>query len=244
MKPEAPDTAAHTASDFEQLESNRPNGRRRQARSGEDIAPKVREEQQGETMQLQADRVRAEAMTAEAIRVDVKFEFLDPILGRPAVVIPGDEIDGAPAPVRDHEADVKPLGGDINLDKNAAATGPGFRSMPEAGAHVPGAASPIVPPLRLRDEPGDPGLEDTIRAEAELLIEFSNEQQPRIRRERAAGKIDDEFRLESEPKLAITLCSHRTSSVGIPSRPKSPRKYHDCFEGDGVFTYSFVNYPG
>jgi hypothetical protein len=44
--------------------------------------------------------------------------------------------------------------------------------------------------------------------------------------------------------LAITLCSHRTSDVGIPSRPRTPRKYHDFFEGDGVFTYSFVNYPG
>jgi len=88
----------------------------------------------------------------------------------------------------------------------------------------------------------DPG--DHIGAESELLIEFANEQQAGIARERAAAKIDDEFRLESEAKLAITLCSHRTSSVGIPSRPRTPRKYHDFFEGDGVFTYSFVNYPG
>jgi hypothetical protein len=50
--------------------------------------------------------------------------------------------------------------------------------------------------------------------------------------------------LESEAKLAITLCSHRTSFVGLPSGPKTPRKYHDFFEGDGVSTYSFVNYPG
>jgi hypothetical protein len=85
---------------------------------------------------------------------------------------------------------------------------------------------------------------DHIGAETELLVEFANEQEAGIRRERAAGKIDDEFRLESEAKLAITLCSHRTSCVGIPSRPRTPRKYHDCFEGDGVFTYSFVNYPG
>jgi hypothetical protein len=72
---------------------------------------------------------------------------------------------------------------------------------------------------------GDPA--DHIGAEPQLLVEFSNEQQPGIRRERAAGKIDDEFWLESEAKLAITLCSHRTSSVEIPSRHQTPRKYHD-----------------
>ena len=85
---------------------------------------------------------------------------------------------------------------------------------------------------------------DHIGTETALLIEFAYQQQAGIRREGATGKIDDEFRLESEAKLAITLCSHRTSDVGIPSRPRTPRKYHDFFEGDGVFTYSFVNYPG
>src|SRR2546430_772099 len=85
---------------------------------------------------------------------------------------------------------------------------------------------------------------DHISTEATLLIEFAHQHQARIRRERAAGEIDDEFRLESEAKLAITLCSHSTSRGRAPSRPKTPRKYHDFFEGDGVFTYSFVNYPG
>ena len=89
---------------------------------------------------------------------------------------------------------------------------------------------------------GDPA--DHIRTEPALFIEFSDEHQAGICREGAAGKIDDEFRLESEAQLAITLCSHRTSCVGIPSRPRTPRKYHDFFEGDGVSTYSFVNYPG
>jgi hypothetical protein len=60
---------------------------------------------------------------------------------------------------------------------------------------------------------------DHIGAEPELLVEFSNEQQPGVRGESAAGKSDDEFWLESKPKLAITLCSHRTSCVGIPLRP-------------------------
>ena len=72
---------------------------------------------------------------------------------------------------------------------------------------------------------GDPA--DHISTESKLLIEFSNEQQAGIRREGAAGKIDDEFRLESEAKLRITVCSHRTSSGRAPSRPKTPRKYHD-----------------
>ena len=89
---------------------------------------------------------------------------------------------------------------------------------------------------------GDPA--DHIRTEPELLIEFSDEQQAGIRGEGAAGKIDDEFWLESKAKLAITLCRHRTSCVGIPSRPRVTAQYHDFFEGDGVFTYSFVNYPG
>jgi hypothetical protein len=89
---------------------------------------------------------------------------------------------------------------------------------------------------------GDPP--DHIGAKAELLVEFSNEQEAGIRRERAASKIDDEFWLESEAKLRITVCSHRTSLGRAPSRPKTPRKYHDFFEGDGFFTYSFVNYPG
>src|SRR5712691_7791835 len=455
MKPETSDTPADAACDLEQLESDRPDGRRRQSRRGEDVAPKVREQQQRETMQLQAEGVRAEAMTAESIGVDVELEFLDPILRRPAVVIPGDEIGGAAAPVGDHEADVEALGRDVDLDQDATSVRPTSGPMPEAGAKVDRLAGSIVPPVRLRDEPGDASLEDAIgadaqdvanplgfqfrldrgrrhpgiaaqedrrvrkaapqwpqqmpevvhhtrgtrippgsqpraqqqartpfepdqrvihvlvvpamkerellgpvrrvigaveieheigrvlvgpvgvraepvdagtgealnrgpvdrvlqaregrlraerraaigrdglkgrvvsepvgivdvlvpcgdliqpladeriqfmndvarvsrvgdaadhiTAEAELLIEFSNEQQSGIRRERAAGKIDDEFWLESEAKLAITLCSHRSSSVGIPSRPKSPRTYHDFFEGDGVFTYSFMNYPG
>ena len=54
---------------------------------------------------------------------------------------------------------------------------------------------------------------DHIAAEPESLIEFSNEQQAGIGGERAARKINDEFRLESEAKLRITVCSHRTSSV-------------------------------
>ena len=51
-------------------------------------------------------------------------------------------------------------------------------------------------------------------------------------------------RLESEGKLRITACSHRTSLGRAPSRPKTPRKCRDVFEGDRVLTYSFVNYPG
>ena len=76
---------------------------------------------------------------------------------------------------------------------------------------------------------------DDIGAEPALLIEVPDEQQTSIRREGAAREIDNEFGLESEAKLRITVCSHRTSSVAPPSRPKTPRKDHDFFEGDGVF---------
>ena len=99
----------------------------------------------------------------------------------------------------------------------------------------------------VRDIPGIAGIghaPDDVRAEAELLIELADEQEAGVGGEGAAGEIDDEFRLESEAKLAITLCSNRTSSVGTPSRRQAPRKYHDFSEGDGVFTYSFVNYSG
>jgi hypothetical protein len=119
------------------------------------------------------------------------------------------------------------------------------------GVLVPG--DDLIQPLAdervqvMRDVARVSGVDDPadhIGAETELLIEVADEQQAGIRREGAAGKIDDEFGLESEAKLAITPCSHRTSDVGIPSRPRTPRKYHDFFEGDGVSTYSFVNYPG
>jgi hypothetical protein len=97
------------------------------------------------------------------------------------------------------------------------------------------------------DVPSIPCVNDSVAhvgGEAQLLVEFSDQQQTRIGRERPTGEVDDEFWLESEPKLAITLCSHRTSSVGIPSRRQAPRKYYDFGARDGVFTYSFVNYPG
>src|SRR5919106_3905566 len=101
VKRETADAADDGARDFEQLETKRPDGRRRQARAREHRAAEVREQQQGETVQLQAARVGAEAMTAEAIGVDVEFELLDPILGRPAVVVPRDEISGTAAAIRD-----------------------------------------------------------------------------------------------------------------------------------------------
>ena len=59
MKPEASDASADAAGDFEQLESDGADGRRCESRPDEDVASKVREERQGETMQLQAERVRA-----------------------------------------------------------------------------------------------------------------------------------------------------------------------------------------
>jgi hypothetical protein len=85
---------------------------------------------------------------------------------------------------------------------------------------------------------------DHVRTEAELLIEFSDEHQARVCRELSACEIDHEFRLESEAKLVITLCSHRTSASRNLSRLRSPRNVARFLEGDGISTYSFVNYPG
>ena len=106
--------------------------------SREDAAPEVGEQQQGDTVELQAEGVRAEAMTAEAIGVDVEFEFFDPVLRRAAVVIPGDEIGGAAAAIGDHEADVEALRGDVDLDENAPRMRPRLRAMPKARAEVDG----------------------------------------------------------------------------------------------------------
>jgi len=124
MKPEAADTADDAARDCEQVEPDRADRRRRQARPAEDGAAEVREQQQRDAGKLQPEGVRAEAMTDETIGVDVELEFFDPILGRPAVVVPRDEIRGTPASIRDHESQSEPLGGDIDLDEDASRVRP------------------------------------------------------------------------------------------------------------------------
>ena len=125
MKPEPADTPADTAGNFEEVQSNRTDGRARQVGSCEDRASEMGEKQERDTMQLQPERVRAEAMTARPVSVDVELELFDPILGRPAVVVPRDEIRGAAPTVRDHEAQIESLGGDVDLDENAS----GVRSL-------------------------------------------------------------------------------------------------------------------
>jgi hypothetical protein len=107
MKPETPHTPAHAARDFEQLEPNGADGRRLEGRPGEDRAPEVGEQQQGNAVELQSERVGAEPMTTEAVGVDVPFEFFDPVLRRAAVVVPRDEIRGVAAAVGDHKAHVE-----------------------------------------------------------------------------------------------------------------------------------------
>ena len=67
MKPEASDAPADAASDFEQLESDRPHGCRRQARPREDRAAEVGKQQQSNAVELQPEGVRAEAMTAKSV---------------------------------------------------------------------------------------------------------------------------------------------------------------------------------
>src|SRR4029450_14074707 len=107
MKPETPDTPDDASCDFEQVQTDGADGRRSESCAREDGAPEIREQQQGETVELQADRVGAEAMTAEAIRVEVELELLDPILRRAAVVVPRDEIGRAARAIGDHEPHVE-----------------------------------------------------------------------------------------------------------------------------------------
>ena len=68
-------------------------------------------------MELQAECVGAEAMTAEAIRVEVELELLDRILRRAAVVVPRDEIGGPAAAIGDHEAHVEARRRDVVLTR-------------------------------------------------------------------------------------------------------------------------------
>src|SRR4029453_4966444 len=77
MKPETSDAPHDTPCDFEQVQTNSADRRRRQSRAREDRASEVPEQQQREAVQLQAEGVRAKAMTAEPVRVDVELELLD-----------------------------------------------------------------------------------------------------------------------------------------------------------------------
>ena len=171
MKPETADTPPHAGCDFEQLQSDRPDGRRRQARPGKDGAPEVGEQQQGDAMQLESEGVRAEMVTAKSIGVDVELEFLNPILGRPAVVIPRDEIGRPAAAVRDHEADVETLGRNVDLDENPPVMRPGLRAMPKARSDLDRSTDAIVARLGFRDESRHAGLEDAIRPDAEHVAD-------------------------------------------------------------------------
>jgi hypothetical protein len=140
MKPEPSDAAYDPAGDFEQVETNRADRRRRQARPGENRAAEVGEQQQREAMQLQPEGVRAEVMTAEAVGVDIELELLDPILRRAAIVVPVNKIGGAAAAIRDHEAHVEARRGDVDLDEDASMMRPRFRAMPKTRADVNGPA--------------------------------------------------------------------------------------------------------
>jgi hypothetical protein len=171
MKPETSDAPHDTACDFEQVQTDRADGRRRPSRAGEDRAPEVREQQQREAVQLQPKGIRAEAMTAEAIRVDVELELLDPILRRAAVVVPRDEIGGTAPAIGDHEADVETRRGDVDLDENPPMMGPRLSAMPETRAEVNGTSTPLIPGLGLRDHWRHARLEDTIGADPEHVID-------------------------------------------------------------------------
>ena len=170
MKPEPSDAPDDAPRDLEQVEANRADGRRRQSRACQDRTAKVREQQQREAVQLQAEGVRTETMTAEAIGVDIEFEFLDPILGGSTGVVPGDEIRGAAATIGDHEADIETRRGDVDLDENPPMMGPRLRAMPKARADVHRSPAPLVARLRRRNEWRHARLEDAIRADAEHVI--------------------------------------------------------------------------
>jgi hypothetical protein len=228
MKPETSDASDDTPRDFEQVEPNRGDGRRRQSRAREDCATKVREQQQREAVQLQAKRVGAEAMTAESIGVDVELELLDPVLGGAAVVVPRDEIGGAAAAIGDHEADVETRRGDVDLDENPPGMWPRLRAMPEARAKVYGPPAPLVAGLRLRDQRRHARLEDAIRADAQHVIDTFGFQlgfdgrcrHPRVRAEENRGvRKPAAQRRQDVPEL-----------VNHPGRARIPAGSQACAE--------------
>src|ERR1700741_1014925 len=143
MKPQPSDAPDDPSCDFEQVETNRADRRRRQSCAREDRASEVRQQQQREAVQLQPDGVRAEAMTAETIRVDLELELLDPILRGAAVVIPRDEIGGTAAAIGDHEAHIEAGRGDVDLGENPPWMGPRLRAVPKAGANVHGPSASL-----------------------------------------------------------------------------------------------------
>src|SRR4030095_1553960 len=171
MKPEPSDAPDDAAGDFEQVETDRADGRRRQSRPRENRTTEAREQQEPDTVQLQAEGVRAEPMTAEAIGVDIELELLDPILRRAAVVVPRDKIGGAAPAIGDAGPHAETGRRDVDLDENPPVMGPRFRAMPKTGTDVHGAPAPLVTGLRLRDERRHARFEDAIRADAQHVID-------------------------------------------------------------------------
>ena len=153
MKPEAADTADNAPRNFEQVKTERADRRRPEARAGEDRAAEVGEQQQRDAVELQPEGVRAEAMTAKPVGVDVEPERLDPIFGRAAVVVPRDQIGRAVAAIRDHEAQIEALGGDVDFDEETSGVWSRLRATPKTRAVEDGstrsartAPSPRAPP--------------------------------------------------------------------------------------------------
>ena len=96
MKPEATDAANDATGDFEQVdavpvfEHGAPD-----EHDHEDRKRELQALQQARAMELQPEGVGAEAMTAEAIRVDVELELLDQFSDAPGRQ-PRHEIGGPP----------------------------------------------------------------------------------------------------------------------------------------------------
>jgi len=84
-KPEAADTTDDAPRDFEEVETDCADCRRRQARPGEHRAAEVRQQQQREAVELQPEGIRTKAMTAKAVGVDVERELRAQLVALPLV---------------------------------------------------------------------------------------------------------------------------------------------------------------
>src|SRR6266849_1986809 len=97
------------------------------------VAAKEYEEVVGDCVQLQAEGVGAVGRARQAIGIDVTFEFLDEVLGLPALLVPGkDRFCRAPA-IGNHEAYVAPKGGVLHLGNDAPCVAPATGLVEKAG---------------------------------------------------------------------------------------------------------------
>src|SRR5882724_10823586 len=137
MKPPPSHGPHDTGADFQEPQSYRAERRHGQRRSPQHTGPKQVKEVVGERVKLEAKRISAEGVAGEPIRREVALEFLDPVLGLSALMVPVKDVLGPPSPVRDDVADVGTVGGVLHHDEDAPGPPPAPRLIAETRKPAP-----------------------------------------------------------------------------------------------------------